>query len=404
VVEQALFGMEPWAFHLTSLLIHAGSAVALLLALLRLGTGETAATLAAIAFALHPACAEPVSWISGRKDLLSALLVLCAVASFLGIDGGDRRVAPRMPALVLMTLAMLAKPSVVLVPSLPLALDARKGRVAWMWAGCLALGILIATADTMIDQDVGTVGNPGGLGPAVRALAGAGWHGRIIAWPFSLLPKYLDPPTGVATETLVGGAAAVAVGCGLLILAWVRGHPARVGLLLAALAYAPVSGIVPLVRQYADCYVYLPIAGLALAAGATASSIRTHTGAGVARVAGAGTAVLVLSLGLAAREHAGMYRDGVSLWSAVYRAYPDSPQVCRNLGNAYLFDDRDQPESAIRIYRHCIRTLGHREFFVRNLAIATARAGHADEAAALMEEASRSPQAAPRDTMDDDGR
>jgi hypothetical protein len=405
VAEHSLAGTEPWAFHLTSLLIHAAAALALLLALLRLGCGPAAATLGALLFALHPATAEPVSWISGRKDVLSGMLAIASVAAFLGIAKDDQRMRARVHALVLILLASLSKPSVVLVPVLFLALDARRGRAAWLWAGALAFEAALVVAAFVLEERVGALGAGGGLLAAgERVLAGAGWHARILAWPFDLMPKYLDPPAGVEASTLIVGGVATAAATALTVVAWFRGHPARVGLALALLAYAPQSGVVPLVRQYADCYLYVPIAGLAMAAAACATSLRAATGPVVARASAAGLAVLAVALGLATRDHEALYADGVTLWSEVYRAYPDSPQVCRNLGNAYLHGRRDEPESAIRVYRHCIRTLGHREFFVRNLAIATARAGRADEAAALMEEASRSRQAAPRDTLDDDGR
>jgi tetratricopeptide (TPR) repeat protein len=67
---------SPWAFHLTSLLLHAACAAAVASLGLALGWRKSAAAAAGILFAVHGSHAEPVAWISGIPELLATLFCL----------------------------------------------------------------------------------------------------------------------------------------------------------------------------------------------------------------------------------------------------------------------------------------------------------------------------------------
>jgi tetratricopeptide (TPR) repeat protein len=219
-----------------------------------------------------------------------------------------------------------------------------------------------------------------------RVLAAAGWHARIIAWPFDLMPKYLDPAGGPSMVTLAVGGVVIVVVLALTVFAAVRRHPAFIGLALAVLAYAPQSGVLPLSRQYANSYVYLMQAGFVLAAAAWLAPLAGRAAGWVKGVMAVVSVAVVVAFGAASHVQEGVYRDGVTLWANMYKAYPDSPQVCRNLGNAFIYGDRDEPEKAAAAYERCIETLGDRPFFLKNLAVARFRAGQVDQARALFME------------------
>src|SRR5207245_1448875 len=65
------FGLDPGLHHLHSLLLHAGSAVLLFLALQRMSGATWPGVLVAALFALHPLRVESVAWLAERKDVLS---------------------------------------------------------------------------------------------------------------------------------------------------------------------------------------------------------------------------------------------------------------------------------------------------------------------------------------------
>jgi protein O-mannosyl-transferase len=390
VVERAVHGPGPGGFHAVNVALHVLNVLLVLAVARRAGAGPWAALFGALLLAVHPAVAEPVSWVSGRKDLLAATFVLLAAWRFAGLSPGDRRWGPRVAVGLLLLAATLCKPVAALVPVLALVLDVRGRPAAWL-AVLVADGALVAAA-FVLERQVGALEGGAGDGPVTRVLAGAGWHASLLLWPLDLLPKYLDPPGGPGALRLATGAAALAAGAGGLAWAAWRRSPAFSGLALAALAYLPVCGAAPLTRQYADSYLYLPLAGLGLAVAAGISAVPPRLRAPVPRrglaaaLAAALAAGVVLLAGLCAGQGA-LWQDGVTLWSGAWTRFPDSPQVCRNLGNAHLFGRRDQPGKAAAVYRHCIDVLGQRPFFLKNLAIATARTGDAAAALPLLDEA-----------------
>ncbi len=304
----------------------------------------------------------------------------------------------RLPAASLLLLATLSKPSAAFVPLLFAALDPpgdgaqaggpRSPRVVWI----VLMGIHLVLVGTgfALQTEVGALGRAGGLvETARRVFASAGRHATILLFPVDLAPKYLDPPGGPEASMVAAGVVVTLAVVVLAVRAWRRDHPSWPGLALALLTWLPSSGIVPLNREYSDSYLYLPMCGLSLAFAAWTqrtvprASRRLRTGLATLGL------VAVVALGAASFAHAPVYRDGVALWTPLYARYPDSPQVCRNLGNAWMFGRNQWPERAAAVYRRCIETLDHREFFVKNLAIATFASGDAAQARSLFREVLR---------------
>jgi hypothetical protein len=140
-----------------------------------------AAALGALWFALHPLQVEPVAWVSGLKDVLCGTFSLLSLLLFL-MSGHDR--ANRMPlrflgSLALMALAVLSKPSAVILPLLgyvlSLLITHPTKRVRWdgpSW-NCCARRLAASPV-----RDVGSPAHAGG--ELCRASVGeaAGGSGR----------------------------------------------------------------------------------------------------------------------------------------------------------------------------------------------------------------------------------
>jgi protein O-mannosyl-transferase len=121
-LDASLWGTDPRGFHLTNVLLHAGNACLLFLALRALtgGVGVSAAT--ALLFAIHPLRVESVAWVSERKDVLStffAILALWAWARYVAAPTKLRYSA----VIVGLLLSLLSKPMFVTFPFLLLVLD-----------------------------------------------------------------------------------------------------------------------------------------------------------------------------------------------------------------------------------------------------------------------------------------
>jgi hypothetical protein len=121
-LDAALWGLQPWGFHLTNVLLH-GLVASLVVAVgTRLGASRSAALLGGALFALEPLHPESVAWISGRTDLVYALPALASIAAFLE----HRRTGARSVlalAVALYVLALLAKENAVAIPLIVLVLD-----------------------------------------------------------------------------------------------------------------------------------------------------------------------------------------------------------------------------------------------------------------------------------------
>jgi hypothetical protein len=117
-----VFGLNPAAHHLLPVCLHAANSVLVFALFRRPGAGPGASFTVAALFALHPARAESVAWVAETKDVLAAFFGLLALNAYLSYGRRPRR---RTMALVSLphALALMAKPSAVVLPVLMLLMD-----------------------------------------------------------------------------------------------------------------------------------------------------------------------------------------------------------------------------------------------------------------------------------------
>ncbi|MEK6300662.1 MAG: tetratricopeptide repeat protein [Acidobacteriota bacterium] len=75
-INYSIFGTKAWGWHLANVFIHAGVTALVFKVLLELTEQRWVSVASACLFAVHPAHAESVAWISGVTDPLMALMVL----------------------------------------------------------------------------------------------------------------------------------------------------------------------------------------------------------------------------------------------------------------------------------------------------------------------------------------
>ncbi len=134
------WGMKPFGYHLTNLLVHCASAAVLFLIALRLleAARHGAATersrwltvgalTAALLWAVHPLRVESVAWVTERRDVLSGFFFLLAVLAYLGYCGQEPRGSGRRTLYFLslgcFTLGLLSKGMAATLPAVLLLLD-----------------------------------------------------------------------------------------------------------------------------------------------------------------------------------------------------------------------------------------------------------------------------------------
>lgn len=83
IINYALFGTAPWGWHLVNVLIHASVTLFVFVVVREVTDRRWVAGLTACLFAVHPAHAESVAWVSGVTDPLMTLLLLPAFYFYL---------------------------------------------------------------------------------------------------------------------------------------------------------------------------------------------------------------------------------------------------------------------------------------------------------------------------------
>jgi protein O-mannosyl-transferase len=89
-INYALFGTSAFGWHLVNVLIHGAVTLLVFLVSEKMTGRKVAAVVAAALFAVHPAHAEPVAWVSGVTDPLMALFLLPAFYFYLRFREGGR--------------------------------------------------------------------------------------------------------------------------------------------------------------------------------------------------------------------------------------------------------------------------------------------------------------------------
>ncbi|MCY2961512.1 MAG: tetratricopeptide repeat protein [Planctomycetota bacterium] len=260
-------GPDPRVYHAVSVLLHGANAALVVLLLARLGARPLGAALGGLFFALHPLQVESVAWISEQRGLLAALFGLGALCAYASARPGLRR---DLAAGLLLILALLAKPSAVVVPALALVLEVTVLRRGTRFAAPrLAFGMVAAVAcllvtkglqqDESVHEIVPLLGRPLVAADAIE------FYVRKLFAPVELAPDYGRRPSLVLAHGVDGTLVATCAGLAALLAVPALRRQALVPLALFVTALAPVLGLVPFGHQdlstVADRYAYLALLG-----------------------------------------------------------------------------------------------------------------------------------------------
>lgn len=355
-------GLGLAGFHAVNVALHAANALLVLALLARLAlragadrpSAAFAALMAALAFAVHPAQTEAVTYLSGRSTALAAFFALASLLAW--VEGRERRAAwlALGASPVLFAAALAAKEYAAV---LPLAL------LLWQAAGSRDRpGIAAALRATAAHWLVLLLAlAAAAASPTYRRLLETSYEVRSVAenlWVQAQAIVYLagqlvrfdrlnaDPMLAVAPPFSVTAAMALMAVAGAAIggVALLRQRPAiAFGVLWFLLWLAPTNSLLPRLDVVNDRQLYLALMGPAWLAGWALARVPRRRWA-----AAAGAAVLaVLVLATAGRNT--VYADEIAFWRDVARKSPHSARALNNLGYAYAqAGRRAEAEAAFR--------------------------------------------------------
>ncbi|MBN1673583.1 MAG: tetratricopeptide repeat protein [Kiritimatiellae bacterium] len=389
-----LSGLAAKSYHLTNVLLHAantlmvfalgcrlaarrrtggpGAAGAARAAPERGGRGAWFSAGAAALFAVHPVVVEPVAWVAGREELLTAFFALaCVQAHSRAVQReAGRRVRLLWGAARVLCAAAACMSNVVgaVTPALLLAYDwcfgpPAAGRIrrlgaslarTWpVWALAVGTVVLKAIGDARAAPDEFARGTLT-LSAGDRLLAVLGTYRlnlQTLVWPRTLVTPYANSvPAGVLSPASLAGAGA-AIGTGLVLYAWRRRPLPLFGVLWFLAGLAPAAQLVPHHIMRADRFLYLPLAGLALV-----PALAAVEWPALARrwpVWSAVWAAVLIGLGARTVRQIPVWRDSISLFTHTVASEPNNCHARLNLGLALSAHDRT--EEAIAQFREVVR-------------------------------------------------
>jgi hypothetical protein len=272
--------LNPDIFHAASLAVHWLCACVVVEILRRLKIGDWAAAAGGLVFALHPLQTEAVAWATAMKDLLSGFFALLSIWRYLAAleSTKPKRWENYWLSTIFFVLAMLSKPSTVIVPAIVAVIDRMVYRrswrdvAKWLWPW-FAMAIVITVIAAKIQMSLPGVGGPMWAHPLIALDALAFYLGKLVL-PIHLRFDYGRNPAALLTDpalhhplywTWIFPAA-------LAVFLWrMKRQMLTLAALIFVLGVLPVLGLKTFAYQYyttvADRYVYLSMLGVALAIG-----------------------------------------------------------------------------------------------------------------------------------------
>jgi tetratricopeptide (TPR) repeat protein len=424
-LDYLIWGMEPFGYHLTNLVLHAANTALfyfLALRLLSLALSRppsasdlglrTAAGFAALFFSIHPLRVESVAWATERRDVLSGLFflatILCYLQAMTYSNDPSHQARWRNRALIAYGLSLLAKASGVTLPVVLLVLDVyplrRLGGGPGMWLGPAArcvwwekvpfflLAAGVAVIAPLAQSEAGAVaalrihGIAARLSQSLYGLAFYLWKTILPTdlSPFYEVPRNLDP---LAWPFLLSGAVVVALTIGLFVLR--HRWPAGLASWICYVAIvAPVLGFVQSGRQMvADRYSYLSCLVWAILLGGGLyyvwkRNVGQRRGDRKSSLLITGAALILIALGVLTWRQVEIWHDSDRLWNHVLAITDRS--IFRS-GTAHhfvarVFADRGDLDRAIEHLRISINIEPTDSTAYMDLGTALAKKGQLNEA------------------------
>jgi protein O-mannosyl-transferase len=382
-LDYAVWGLDPFGHHLTSIIIHSiNTALVVLLAMTLLEIARersaqnasdsflndravlTAAGVTGLLFGIHPVHVESVAWVAERKDLLSALFFLLSIMAYAsavrrqeggkkgqrsgrnGKDGSGQKSLIfnkyYIAALGFFVLALMSKPMAVTLPVVLLVLDwypVGRVRSVKTFRSSIIEKIpfivlsMVSSLLTILAQRTGEAivsieQIPASERIIVAAKSLIAYLGKILV-PIDLIPFYPYPKVVslFSFDHLLSIGMVTGITAACVIVAQ------KQKFWLAAWGYyvitlIPVLGIIQVGAQsMADRYTYLPSLGPFLIAGVGAGwaaerILVRQQGLNIRILSGIASVIIPVVLGYLTLGQIRIWQDSITLWSYVIDKSP----------------------------------------------------------------------------------
>ena len=408
MLDCQIYGLNPAGHHVSNLLLHAANTLLLFLMLQGMTGQIWPSALVAVLFGLHPLHVEPVAWVSGRKDLLSAFFWMLTLGFYLHYVRKPG-ISRYLPVLIAFVLGIMAKQMIVTLPFVLFLLDywplrrlpagktapqapqppkpgPEKPAVFTLVAEKIPLLVIagVASVVAFVAQNRGGALESFALLPFDVRLANALvsyviYMGKTI-WPVNLAVFY-PHPGGSIPMWQVAMSAFVLLCISLLTIWQARKRPYLVvGWLWYLGSLVPVIQLVQIGEHaMADRYTYIPLIGLFIMVAWGLADMATRW-PGTRIALGLSTAGFVIALAICSQVQARHWKDSVTLFEHALDVTDDNYVAHTNLGVALA--NQGRLDSAIWHYSRAVTIQPDYVGARLNLASALAERGRLQEAIA----------------------
>jgi len=382
MLDCQLYGLQPGGHHLTNVLLHTGTVIALFLVLRQMTGALWRSAFVAAVFAIHPLRVESVAWVAERKDVLSGLFFVLTIGAYVRYARRPGSWERYGLVVFLFILGLMSKPMLVTLPLVLLLLDywplQRKEAAGKLLLEKLPFLVLSAAACvvTFLAQK-GAIQSSETFSLPLRegnALVSGKLYLDEMAYPAGLALFYPFPNVQLVSKVALAGM----ILAGFSVVVW-RERRKQPWLLMGWLWYLvmllPVVGIIQVGRQaHADRYTYLPQIGIYVAV--------TWLVAGWVgqRLAASLMVVVIAVLMFCAWKQTAYWRDSETLWLRTLACTANNDLAHYALGNDLY--ERGKLDEAITQYQAALQIRPHYADAENNLGLVLYAKGNVDEAIA----------------------
>ena len=373
-----VFGLNPAGPHMVNVLLHAASAMLLFLMLANVTGMLWRSLMVAALFALHPINVESVAWIAERKNVLSMLFFLLALAAY-GWYARRPEVRRYLLVTVLYALGLMTKPQVITFPFALLLLDywplqriAADGAPAgersilsllWEKIPWFALSAASALITMKAQSPARHEELPLWEHLANAALAYAKYVGKTF-WPANLAPLYPHPGGSVGIPAAALSALGI-LAVTVLVVIFRKRRYLFVGWFWFLGTMVPMIGLVQVgVQSMADRYAYIPLLGIFvivcwgvpdllqswhLPRASAETRLASSQSVASPSVVAVLSAVVLLGLGFTLHRQVSFWTDNLTLWRHTLDITERNFIAEDNVGTALLVKGRT--DEAIQYFR-----------------------------------------------------
>ena len=403
----AIAGLNPFFYHLLSLLLHLVNVVLVYRLVHLLLKHRFTALTSGLLFACHPALTEAVDAIAYNEDLLAAAFFLAAFLCYLK-SGTDNLRSDRIHyglSLFFFWLGLLSKEMAITLPAIIFLYDVsfRNGAekkafsLQWILKTCRARGLFyggyVAVSLLYLFIRFFVLYNPQ---ESIKPIYG-NWVERVIFLPahiFSFIklaffPVHLTadyvfsyPPHFFAASNLIGFifVAGLAVGS---VFAFKYSRAIFFAIWWFFITLFPVYNIIPIYNPLAERFLYIPLIGFCLLVAMAFNTLMNRRFSETLPVkvfASVAVITLLCFYATATISRNRDWKDSLTLWSKTVITSPNSSIAHGSLGRAY--QDLERWAEAIREYKKAIALFPNNYKAYYNLGVLYDRQGALKEAVA----------------------